>query len=221
MNLHSQKSKSISGRLSRGSLVAFEQLQQTEGYTQSETLAVIVAEWVKLRAGAPAPARYASVDPARFNLALRTVVELSRSIQGSQKALRAPRPILPEDEAEWRKQMDAANRAFASVDSVIGELLVTEKLFPIEKPEPEVAEGLAKFSYRWTGGRTEQYRGLALSLLRPFIGDVPPPPSPLAPPKVASNASVPPTAQPPRPIAPNSQPKGGRQTTVPSGGSAV
>ena len=221
MNLNSQKSKPVSGRLAGASLAEFEKLQQDEGYTQSETLAVIVAEWVKFKAGAPAPARYASVDPARFNLALGTVVELSRSIQGAQKALRAPRPILPDDEAEWRKQMDAANRAFASVDTVVGELLVTEKLLPIEKPDPDIALALATLSYRWTGRYAEQYRRLLLSLLRPFIGDVLPPPSPLTPPKVSSSAGVPSTNQPPRPTAPISQPERGPRTTAPNGGSSI
>jgi hypothetical protein len=166
-------SKSVSGRLTGEDLEEFESLQHHENLTQSATLAMICREWRYFITKSGPPARYASVDPDKFNLALGCVVKLRRNIRNALTALRSPRPIDPEDEVPWRDSWRKANIALNSTDAVIRALNETAKLLTTPPIDPREAASFIIWSRTWSGETGARYQAILASALKPWTGSVP------------------------------------------------
>lgn len=181
-------SKTIAGRLKGEDLAAFEQLQAQEKLSQSATMALIVSEWRQFTKKAPPPARFATIDPERFNVCLGAVVKLTRTLHGCQSALKAPRPVLPDDEAMWMEIWKQASQSFNSVDGTVAGLVETAKLIETPPPDRTAAFKLARWSYVWTGSTGEFYRQVLMAVMKPWVGTVPPP-APNLPPAQPQNTN--------------------------------
>jgi hypothetical protein len=185
---------SIYTNLSGDELDTFNRFLKTEGLKPSAGLLRIFREWRRFVAGAPPPPRYSSISPEQLNLILGEAADIKRGLKRCELALLEPRPLLPEELAEWKSQQEAAQETFQRINRWQDGLTRTGMVIAIPSVELEDARRIALIAYKWTGPRASACQKLLWSLMALFI-KIPerpaPPPEQSAMPPVAPTQSAP------------------------------
>lgn len=165
-------------------LNAFEDFLKRENVTPSRALLLIFREWRRYTAGSLPLPRYQTLNAAQLNLILGEAAEIKRGLLRCELALLEPRPILPEDLADWQAQQEAVRFTLQRVDRWQDALMRTGSIIGTAPVDPKEALQLAFHCYKFgPGPRGTASRELIFRFLRLFI-EIPPPPE--NPPKAPS-----------------------------------